>query len=99
MNWSFIPNSNETIHLDFMKDVIHEDKELENLFKYLLEVNYKLSDYFDNETLQMFNDIYKKDFEVFNYPMINDISQENILSEYTTIEPKSSLNNSVTVRM
>jgi hypothetical protein len=71
VNWSFIPNSNETIHLDFMKDVIHEDKELENLFKYLLEVNYKLSDYENN---------------MFTYNKDDNNEKRNLSQKLTEIE-------------
>lgn len=60
--------------------------------------NHKLSDYFDNETLAIFNNIYKKDFQVFDYPMIDNISNEVILPEYTVIEPVKSLNNSITIK-
>jgi hypothetical protein len=34
---------------------------------------YQLSEYFDNETLQIVNDLFKKDFELFNYQMIYSI--------------------------
>jgi hypothetical protein len=71
VNWSFIPNKNETIHPDFMEDVINEDKELENLFKYLLEVNYKLSDYENN---------------MFTYNKDDDNEKRNLSQKLTEIE-------------
>lgn len=71
VNWSFIPNRNETIHSDFMEDVIYEDKELENLFKYLLEVNYKLSDYENN---------------MFTYNKNDDNEKRNLSQKLTEIE-------------
>jgi len=71
VNWSFIPNRNETIHPDFMEDVIYEDKELENLFKYLLEVNYKLSDYENN---------------MFTYNKDDDNEKRNLSQKLTEIE-------------
>jgi hypothetical protein len=34
---------------------------------------YNLNEYYDHETLQCVNQIYKKDFELLDYPMINQV--------------------------
>lgn len=51
--------------------------------------NYNLCDYFTNETLAIFNKIYKKDFEVFDYDMVTDLSSYTAPTSDVTIIPVS----------
>lgn len=62
--YMFICNSDFEI-----KEVEYE--KLEGKFPDIKE--YDLSDYFDSETIEIINKIYKKDFELFNYKIIMDI--------------------------
>jgi hypothetical protein len=49
--------------------------------------HYNLRDYFTNETLAIFNEIYKKDFEVFNYEMVTNLDDYIPPSSLVTIIP------------
>ncbi len=40
---------------------------------------YNLNEYYDNETIHLVNQIYKKDFELLHYPMINKAQSFNLM--------------------
>ena len=73
VNWSFIPNNNETIYNDFMKNVLStEDLEsVKYIFSDLLRLNYKLSDY---------------EGQQFSYDENDDQEKRNLSQKLTTIE-------------
>jgi hypothetical protein len=46
---------------------------------------YNLNEYYDNETLQYVNQIYKKDFELLDYTMLNQVKFNLIFSSHSII--------------
>ena len=53
---------------------------------------YDLKEYFDEESLQKFNEIYKKDFEVFGYDMVTSLNGYTAPVEEPHADPNSKIN-------